>query len=76
MKSVIAHGGISFLIIYMNTNFYYLDGKNILEFINTNKRKSIPYSYIETHGIIIEQKIKPRLDYLKVIDELYFKEGD
>ena len=64
------------MIIYMNTNFYYLDGKNILEFINTNKRKSIPYSYIETHGIIIEQKIKPRLDYLKVIDELYFKEGD
>lgn len=74
MKRVMKHGGISFLIIYMNNNFYYLDGKDIIEFISTSKRKSIPYSFIEEKGYLIEKKIKPRLDYLKVIDKIYFKE--
>ncbi|MCX4248240.1 MAG: Holliday junction resolvase RecU [Bacilli bacterium] len=74
MESVIRHGGISFLIIYMNDNVFYLDGIEILNFINTSKRKSIPYSYIEEHGYIVEKKIKPRLDYLKIIDQIYFKE--
>lgn len=74
IKKVIEHGGISFLIIYMNTQFYYLDGKDIISFINNNSRKSIPYSFIEEKGYLIEQKIKPRLDYLSIIDQIYFKE--
>lgn len=74
IKKVIEHGGISFLIIYMNNNFYYLDGKTIINFIDNNQRKSIPFEYIEKNGYIINQKIKPRLDYLSVIDNLYFKE--
>ncbi len=72
MQKVIEHGGISFLIIYMNNNFFYLDGNDIMTFINNNSRKSIPYSYIEEKGYKIEQKIKPRLDYLKIIDKIYF----
>lgn len=74
IKRVIEHGGISFLIIYMNSNFYYLDGKDIINFVKENARKSIPFSYIEERGIIIEQKIKPRLNYLDIIDQIYFKE--
>lgn len=74
IKKVIEHGGISFLIIYIANNFYYLDGKDIIYFIENNDRKSIPLSYIEEHGIKITQKIRPRLDYLSIIDELYFKE--
>ncbi len=72
MESVIKHGGISFLIIYMNGITYYLDGKNIIDFIHNNTRKSIPYSYIEKNGYRIEQKIRPRIDYIKVIDQIYF----
>lgn len=74
MKRIIEHGGISFLIIAMNNLFYLLDGNNILEFINTTKRKSIPYSFIQEKGIIINKKIKPRLDYIEAIDSIYFKE--
>lgn len=75
MKKVLEHGGISFLIISMNNEYYYLDGNKILEFINTNKdRKSIPYKYIEENGYIIKTKINPRIDYLEIIDQLYFKE--
>lgn len=74
IKRIIEHGGISFLIIYMNGSVYYLDGKDIISFIENYDRKSIPFSYIEEKGYIIEPKIKPRLNYLDVIDKIYFKE--
>lgn len=74
MKMVIKHGGISFLIISMNGECFYLDGHKIIEFIENNQRKSIPYKYIQENGYIIEKKIKPRLDYLKIIDKIYFEE--
>lgn len=74
MKKIIEHGGISFLIISMNGFFYYLDGNDILNFMNKTKRKSIPFSYIQEKGYIIETKIRPRLDYIKILDNIYFKE--
>ena len=74
IKKVIEHGGISFLIIYIANNFYYLDGNDIINFIENNTRKSIPLSYIEEKGVEIKQKIRPRLDYLSIIDDRYFKE--
>ena len=72
MKNVINHGGITFLIISINNKYYYLDGLDIINFINTNDRKSIPIEYIESNGIEIKAKIKPRLDYIKAIDIKYF----
>ena len=74
MKRVIKHGGISFLIIKMNSLYYLLDGKIILSFIEENVRKSIPYEFIKNNGIQIKEGIRPALDYIKVIDKLYFKE--
>lgn len=75
IKRIIEHGGISFLIIFMNDECFYLDGKDIINFLEHEKRKSIPYQYILEHGYIIERKIRPRLDYLKIIDQIYFKEN-
>ncbi len=73
IERVIRHGGISFLIIRMNDKYYYLDGNDIIDFINNNNtRKSIPFSYIENKGYVIKEKIQPRLDYLEIIDKLYF----
>lgn len=74
MKRIIEHGGISFLIIKMNNLYYLLDGNIILNFIENNNRKSIPYEYIKEYGILIKEGIRPALDYIKVINELYFKE--
>ena len=72
IKNVIKHGGISFLIISINSEFYLLDGNDIINFIENNTKKSIPYEYIKEKGIEIESKIKPRLDYIKAIDKKYF----
>ena len=74
MKRVIKHGGISFLIIKINSLYYLLDGNLIIKFIDNNKRKSIPYEFIKNKGLIIKEGINPSLDYISVIDEYYFKE--
>ena len=74
MKRIINHGGISFLILKINNNYYLLDGRDIIDFIESNKRKSIPFKFIKEHGKIIKEGISPALDYIKVVDELYFKE--
>ena len=72
MKRVIEHGGISFLIIKMNNLYYLLDGNLILNFIDNNNRKSIPYEFIKENAHLIKEGITPALDYIKVINEIYF----
>lgn len=74
MQRIISHGGITFLIIAMNNQIFLLDGNDILNFINDFKRKSIPYEYIQEKGILIQKKIKPRIDYINAIENKYFKE--
>ncbi len=72
IRRVLEHGGIVFIIIMMNQQVYLLDGKVFLDFIDQTERKSIPFSYISEYGHIIKEKIDPPLDYLKVVDQLYF----
>jgi recombination protein U len=75
MKRILEHGGITFLIISMNNEYYYLDGKKIIDYINNNPdKKSNTFKFIEDNGFVINKKINPRLDYLEIIDNLYFKE--
>lgn len=74
IKNILNHGGIAFLIIYMNNEYLLLDGNNIIDFITHETRKSIPYNYLKEHAYIIEEHIRPRLDYLKVVDQIYFEE--
>ena len=40
--------------------------------MNNNKRKSIPLDYFEKEGHIINDKYNPRVDYIEVINNLYF----
>lgn len=74
IKKIIEHGGIGFLIVRFTTlNLtYYLDGNKLISFINDNDRKSIPIDYFTKEGILIKDRFQPRVDYLKVIDEVYF----
>ena len=41
-------------------------------FLNNYDRKSIPITYFEDKGYIIKDKYNPRVDYLSIIDNLYF----
>ena len=72
MKNVLYYHGINFLIIRFNmyNESYLLPGSVLIDFINNNTRKSIPYSFFQDNCHIIPIKYAPRLDYLKIIDIL------
>jgi len=72
IKNIVENGGIGFLIVRfvkLNKDFILL-GEDLLDFIKNNDRKSIPYSYFEEKGYILENGYIPRIDYLKVIDNI------
>lgn len=73
IRSVIRHGGIVFLIIRMNNINYLLTGEMYIYFIDNSTRKSIPYSFILENAYVIKDGYEPQIDYLKVVDKVYFK---
>lgn len=75
IKNIINHGGIAFLIIFMNNKFFLYKGSDLINFINTTDRKSIPYEVLERDAYIIKEGYMPRLNYIKAIDEVYLKGG-
>ena len=70
IENILRHGGIAFLIIFMNNEFYLLEGSVLLEYIYNNVRKSIPFEFIKKCGHKIPEKYFPRIDYIKIVDEL------
>ena len=73
LKNIKRHDGIAFLIIRFTTlnKTYLLLIDDLLEFIDNNKRKSIPLEYFKEKAYLIKDSYKPRIDYLKVIDDLF-----
>ncbi len=70
IQNIYNHKGIVFLIISINDEYYLLSGKDLLTFINNEKRKSIPYSYIKDKGYILKYNYLKGLDYIDVIDKI------
>lgn len=73
IKKVIQHGGICFIIIKMNSLIYLLKGTDLIDFIESETRKSIPYAYIKDKGFIIKERYNPTIDYLAIVDDIYIK---
>ena len=75
LKRVKEHGGISFLIVrfYKNNITYLIEIDEIIDYINSGNRKSIPIDYFESKAHRIPDAYIPRVNYIKVIDNLYFK---
>lgn len=76
IRNILRHGGIVFLIIFMNNKFILFKGEDLIDFIDNTERKSIPWEIIEKKGHIIKEGYMPRIDYIKVIDEVYLKENE
>ena len=74
LRKVLEHQGIVFLIIKINDLVYLLTGKDFINYIDTHSRKSIEYEFIKNNGYLIKYGITPPLDYLKIVDSVYFKE--
>lgn len=77
MSDILQQGGICFVILRFTVldEIYYLDAKHLLSFWerqNADGRKSITKKEIETFGHQLEVGYHPRIDYIKVINHLYF----
>ena len=72
IKHIVNNGGICFLIVRfskLNKDFV-LMGKDYIDFISKEDRKSIPFEYFTQYGYEIEIGYRPRLDYLKIINKI------
>jgi recombination protein U len=74
------HGGIAFLIVHFKSyNQYFLIPASIVVNLWYKKddiehgRKSIPYQSFLDYAYEVKFGYTPRLDYLKIVDEVYFK---
>ncbi|HPX32910.1 MAG TPA: Holliday junction resolvase RecU [Erysipelotrichaceae bacterium] len=70
MKKILNHKGIAFIIVRFSyyDETYLIFAKDLFEFINSTKRKSIPYSWFKEKGILIPYSYQIKVDYLSVID--------
>ena len=73
--NVARHGAISFLIVRFNklSLTYFLSTKDLEFFIKNYERKSIPLSFFNKYGKIIKTNYQHRLDYIEIINNLYFE---
>lgn len=71
------HGGIAFVIIaFLLRNEVYLIDASIIVSAYRSGRRSIKYAEINEKGHLIKQGYNPRLDYLKIIDQVYIDRED
>ncbi|SJZ78925.1 Holliday junction resolvase RecU [Anaerorhabdus furcosa] len=72
LKSVLSHGAIAFVIIRFSkyNETYFVEAHKVIEAYSGEKR-SLPYDWFKQEAILIPTGLCPRVDYLKVIDQLY-----
>ena len=70
IRRVLYFGGIPFIIVRFTllNQTYILLGRDLIDFLDNNTRKSIPLEYFKLKGFLVELKYTPRLDYIKIID--------
>lgn len=74
LQQVLNHGAIGFVIIRFKVydETYLVKADDVVS-LYYGKRKSIPYAWFKEHAYLIPYSLTPPVNYLKVIDQLYFK---
>ena len=72
LNDIYNHGGIAFLIVRFTTlnETYLLLEKDFKEFLSNEERKSVPLEFFREKAYLLKDGYRPRIDYLKVVDEL------
>ena len=72
LKNIYRHNGISFLIVRFTTinETYLLKSEDLVYYIERTDKKSIPLEFFRKKGYIIKDGLRPRIDYLKIIDNI------
>lgn len=77
MQQIHEQNGICFVLLRFSITdqVFYLDARHLFTYWNSMKdggRKSIKKEDIEKQGILIPYTFQPRIDYIKIIDRMYF----
>lgn len=75
LKNIVKHGGIGFFIISFTklSEVYLVDASIVINYFDKNE-SSIPYIDIKTKGHLIKYSYPILVDYLKIVDQVYFNE--
>ena len=75
LKKIIKHVWIGCIIVRFSalSETYYLGANELFTFLENSTRKSIPKEYFSEYGHLLKEKYSPRLDYLAIIDKIYFE---
>lgn len=76
LRQVLHHGAIAFLILRFTglEETYLIPAEHLLQFLAATTRKSVPYAWVVANGIPIPYHYLIPVDYLTILDSLYFKE--
>lgn len=81
LAHITQHGGIGFIIVQFKTigKVFLLDSRHVSRFYqryleNSGDRRSISLAEFEEFGYMIKESYALRLDYLSIVDQVYFKE--
>ena len=76
LDRVLRHGAIAFIIVrfVLYDETYFVEASRMIDQYRNSGRKSLPYSWFQNQGILIPYSLTPPVHYLRVVDELYFKE--
>lgn len=77
LKNVVRHGAVAFVIIRFNEydETWLIDAMTMIGHIEDTSRSSIPYTWFRENGHLIPFTYFKPVDYLQVVDEVYFKEN-
>ncbi len=72
LRNIYNHSGIAFLIVRFTAlnETYLLMVNDFLKYIDNNDKKSIPIDFFREKAYLLKDGYMPRIDYLKVIDEI------
>lgn len=75
MESIVHHGGIAFMILRFTAldETYLVFVQDMLDYLKSNQRKSLPHAWVKAHCHLIPYSLTPPVHYLKVLDETVFK---
>lgn len=77
LQAVLRHGAIAFVIVRFTAfnETYLIDADEMIAYINTLERSSIPYAWFVENGHLIHGNFTKPVDYLAVVDSVYFSQS-
>ena len=75
LKKIVEHGGIGFVLLQFSSyqETYLIDAKDVINKYEDSSCKSLSYVWVKEVGHLVKQRIRPLLDYLEVVDKVYFE---